>query len=243
MSTESASPSVTPSGLLLIDKEPGFTSMDVCAIIRARLRRGGAPKRIKVGHGGTLDPLATGLLVVLVGKATPLCNAIMAGEKEYVSGVDLSRVSDTDDEEGPTHRVEVTVPPTREQVLAALASLTGNIQQRPPAFSAIKSGGRRAYDIARAGGDVQLPARTVTVHEIELLTYEFPSLTLRVRCGKGTYIRSLARDLGPLLQTGGMLTSLRRTRTGQWNVSDAKKLAGLPNVLGQQDLMPAPSKE
>jgi tRNA pseudouridine55 synthase len=227
----------TPSGLLLIDKEPGYTSMDVCAIVRTRLRRGGAPKRIKVGHGGTLDPLATGLLVVLVGKATPLCSTIMAGEKEYVASVDLSRVSETDDEEGPTRTLEGVTPPSRERVLAALASLTGDIQQRPPAFSAIKQGGRRAYEIARGGGAVVLPARTVTVHEVELLAYDFPRLSLRIRCGKGTYIRSIARDLGPLLGTGGMLTSLRRTRVGRWSVEGAKKLGELPEVLGQSNLI------
>ncbi len=230
----------TPTGLLLIDKETGYTSMDVCAIVRTRLRRAGAPKRIKVGHGGTLDPLATGLLVILVGKATPLCNQIMAGEKEYLATVDLSRTSDTDDEEGPTHPAIVTAPPTRDQLLAALATLTGTIQQRPPAFSAIKSGGRRAYDIARGGGEVDLPARPVTVHAIDLVDYTFPICTLRIRCGKGTYIRSMARDLGPLLKTGGMLTSLRRTRIGQWSIDHARTLGDLPQQLTQTDLLTVP---
>ncbi len=238
---EQPPPLPTPSGLLLIDKEPGYTSMDVCAILRTRLRRGGAPKRIKVGHGGTLDPLATGLLVVLVGKATPLCNVIMAGEKEYVAGIDLSRRSDTDDEEGPTHAVHVAIPPTREQLLAVLATFKGAIQQRPPAFSAIKSGGRRAYNIARGGGEVDLPARTVTVHAVELLAYSYPTLALGIRCGKGTYIRSIARDLGPLLRTGGMLSSLRRTRVGEWSIEHAKKLSDLPEVLTQEGLTPIPA--
>lgn len=238
MTTQPPTTPPTPTGILLIDKEPGYTSMDVCAIIRSRLRKGGAPKRIKVGHGGTLDPLATGLLVVLVGKATPLCNQIMAGEKEYLATVDLSRTSDTDDEEGPTHPATITTPPTREQLLAALATLTGNIQQRPPAFSAIKSGGRRAYDIARAGGEIELPARPVTVHALDLVDYTFPACALRIRCGKGTYIRSIARDMGPLLHTGGMLTSLIRTAVGRWHLQHARQLADLPDVLTQAHLLP-----
>ncbi len=231
-------PAPTPAGLLLVDKEPDFTSMDVCAIIRTRLRRGGAPKRIKVGHGGTLDPMATGLLVVMVGKATGLCNTVMAGEKGYTATVDLSRISTTDDAEGEVREVHVDAPPALAAVEKALGSLTGEIMQRPPVFSAMKLGGRRAYDLAREGKPVELAARGVTVHEIRVLRYAWPELEISVRCGKGVYIRSLARDLGPLLGTGGMLTALRRTRVGRWSIEGAKKLGELSDVLGQADLLP-----
>jgi tRNA pseudouridine55 synthase len=226
--------------LLLIDKCEGFTSMDVCAILRTRLRRGGAPKRLKVGHGGTLDPMATGLLVVMVGASTRLCESVMAGEKEYEASVDLARVSSTDDREGEVRDVHPDAIPSCERVEEALRALTGEIEQRPPAFSAIKVGGRRAYDVARGGGEVALPARKVLVHEITIHSYTWPRLDIHVRCGKGVYIRSLARDLGPLLGCGGMLTGLRRTRVGGWSVSRARRLDELPDTLTQSDLLDEP---
>jgi tRNA pseudouridine55 synthase len=232
---------VSPCGLLLVDKPIGPTSMDVCARIRARLRRGGAPKRIKVGHAGTLDPMATGLLVVMVGKATRLCTLLMAGEKEYDATIDLAHRSTTDDAEGELTQVQVATVPTREVLLAALTKFVGTIQQAPPAFSAIKIDGARAYDLAREGQPVAIPPRAVVVHEIELLEYSWPSARVRIRCGKGTYIRSIARDLGAALGTGGMLTALRRTRVGEANVAHAQRLDSFPEVLTQQDLLDAPA--
>lgn len=229
-----------PSGILIIDKEKGYTSMDVCARVRGMLRKAGAPKRIKVGHGGTLDPMATGVLVVLVGKATPLCNVIMAGRKEYEATIDLSRRSSTDDAEGELTDVPVPRPPTREQLIAALARFLGVIQQRPPDFSAMKIGGRRAYDIARAGGEVKLTERPVTVHRFEVRSYAWPIAEVFVECGKGTYIRSLARDLGLALGTGGMLTALRRTRVGRFTIEQAARIDSLALPLTQQSLLPIP---
>jgi tRNA pseudouridine55 synthase len=231
-----STPPPTPAGVLLIDKAPGFTSMDVCAIVRTKFRRGGAPKRIKVGHGGTLDPMATGLLVVLVGKATKMCEEVMVGEKEYITTLDLARTSSTDDAEGELRDVAVLEPPTRAHIEKAIASQVGTILQRPPHFSAIHVGGQRAYDLARQGKLVELAARPVVIHSIEILRYEWPSLELRVVCGKGVYIRSIARDLGVALGTGGMLTALRRTRTGKWSLQGSRSVKSLPDTLGQQDL-------
>lgn len=237
----------TPTGLLLLDKPIGPTSMQACAAVRARLRRGGAPKRVKVGHGGTLDPLATGLLVILVGKATPLCAAIMAGEKEYEAEIDLSGISPTDDAEGQVAAVAVARIPTREDVERACARFVGTIQQTPPAYSAVHVGGVRAYQLARQGQTERLAAglvsRPVEIREIEALAYEWPRLRVRVVCGKGTYIRVLARDLGASMGVGGYLTGLRRTRIGAFDVRVASAMDRLPEVLTQADLMPIPPME
>lgn len=227
----------TPAGVLVVDKSGGYTSMDVCAIVRTRFRRGGAPKRLKVGHAGTLDPMATGVLVVLVGKATRMSDKMMLGEKEYEAEIDLSRRSTTDDAEGDVEEVSPAVAaPSEAGVREALRMFVGEIMQRPPAFSALKVGGRRAYDLARAGKAVELAARPVVVHECRLDAYAWPIATVWVRCGKGTYIRSIARDLGGTLGGGGMLTALRRTRVGPWKIGMARRLDELPDVLTQADL-------
>jgi tRNA pseudouridine55 synthase len=230
----------SPTGLLLIDKQPGFTSMDVCAIIRTRLRRAGAPKRIKVGHAGTLDPMATGLLVVLIGKATRLCNQFMADQKQYEATIDLSRHSTTDDAEGQLTPANVERPPTLEDVRGATAAFVGVIQQRPPNFSAMSIGGKRAYDLAREGKPVELQPRPVRIDDFTIRSYAWPLIEVSITCGKGTYIRSLARDLGASLKTGGMLTALRRIRSGQFKAAEAKTLDQLPDRLAQADLLPVP---
>ncbi len=229
-----------PTGVLVIDKSGGFTSMDVCAIVRGKLRRGGAARGVKVGHGGTLDPMATGVLVVLVGKATPLCNAIMAGEKEYVGEVDLAHRSNTDDAEGLVEAAEIRERPTREQVEEAASRFVGRISQVPPAFSALNIGGRRAYQIAREGGSVELAAREVDVKSVSVVSYEWPRVGLSVVCGKGVYIRSIARDLGAALGCGGMLTALRRTRVGRFGIAESVRVQDLPDQLGQEHLLPIP---
>lgn len=227
----------TPQGVLVVNKSGGFTSMDVCAIVRSRLKRGGAPKRVKVGHAGTLDPMATGVLVVMVGKATRMSDAMMLGEKEYLAEVDLSRRSDTDDAEGNVSEVVLEREvPTHEEVGGALAGFVGEIMQRPPAFSALKVGGRKSYDLARAGKAVELAARPVMIHEARLEAYAWPLARVWVRCGKGTYIRSLARDLGAGLGVGGMLTALQRTRVGAWTLAMSATLDELPQTLLQEHL-------
>ncbi len=232
-------PAIT--GILIIDKPLGPTSMQACARIRGALKAGGAPKRIKVGHGGTLDPLATGVLVILIGKATKLCNDIMAGEKRYETTIDLSRTSPTDDLEAETTDIPVETPPTRADIEAALTHFTGEIQQRPPAHSAMKVDGKRAYELARAGELTQLDPRPVTIHSIDIIDYAWPTLKLDIRCGKGTYIRSLARDIGQHLKTGGVLTALRRTQVGQFTINQSTPLQTLPRTLNPHTLPTPPT--
>jgi len=230
----------TPSGLLVIDKSLGNTSMRVCSVVRARLRAGGAPKRVKVGHAGTLDPLATGVLVVLVGRATRLCERVMGGAKGYLAEIDLAHVSPTDDFESDPEPVELAEAPSREDVRAACARFVGQIRQVPPAHSAIKVDGKRAYTEARAGRAPDLAPRSVRIDSIEVRSYQWPRATLEIRCGKGVYIRSLARDLGRALGAGGMLASLRRTRVGPFSLEHAATLDALPPTLTQRDLRPVP---
>ena len=241
MTTNPDAPS--PTGLLIIDKPIGKTSMQVCANIRARLRKAGAPKRIKVGHAGTLDPLATGVLVVLVGKATRFQDRFMAGRKRYTARVDLSAVSRTDDREGPVTPINCE-PVPRHEIEAVLPRFVGTIVQRPPAYSAMKVGGRRAYDLARKSEtEADLPVlepRPITIDSIDIVGYDWPVLTLDIACAKGTYIRSLARDLGESLHTGGMLDALVRTRVGRYTIDRASALDDLPGELTQQDLLDIP---
>ena len=225
-------------GLLVIDKPEGLTSMGVCARVRSALRRGGAPKRVKVGHGGTLDPLATGVLVVLCGKATPLCDSVMRGTKRYLARVDLSAFTTTDDRAGVRPVIACAQEPTQADVQRTLGKFVGTVMQRPPAFSAMKVGGRRAYALARQGQAVELEPRPVEIHSIDILRYTWPYVDLDIVSGKGVYIRSIARDLGVALGTGGTLASLRRTAAGAFTIDHATQLEHLPDQLSQQDLLP-----
>ena len=211
------------NGVLVVDKPLGISSATVCNAVRRR--SGGA----KVGHAGTLDPLATGVLVVCLGAATKAIERIQASEKRYRAAVDLSAFTPTDDAEGDREPVEVLVPPGREAVAAACERFVGEIEQRPPIFSAVHVGGRRAYDMARKGELVERPsAKRVVIHAIEIERYAWPELTLDVRTGKGVYIRSLARDLGEALSTGGTLTALCRTAVGEYTINSATLLDDLP---------------
>lgn len=230
------------SGLILIDKSRGPTSMDCCRAVKHRLINAGFHKSIKVGHGGTLDPLATGLVVVLVGKATKLCDTIMAGQKRYIADIDLSFTSTTDDLEGQTTPVPVQTPPTREVLERAAAAFVGVTQQRPPAFSAMWIDGKRAYDLARKGKAPQMQPRPVEILSIAVLLYAWPIARLDVTCGKGTYIRSLARDLGASLGAGGCLIALRRTQSGPFDVADATPYDALPQQITAENLLPIPSE-
>lgn len=216
-------------GILVVDKPLNLTSMNVCSIVRGRLKAGGAPKRIKVGHGGTLDPLATGVLVVLIGKATKMCDEVMAGVKGYLTTVDLSQISTTDDLEGEKTPVVPGSIPTLEEIERACKKWTGDVQQTPPAYSAIKVNGKRAYAMARRGEEVKLEPRTVRIDSIRVVEFAWPMLTIDVVCGKGTYIRSLGRDIGAELDAGGMLTALRRTRVGRFTLEEAVALDDVPN--------------
>ncbi|MEO1129959.1 MAG: tRNA pseudouridine(55) synthase TruB [Planctomycetota bacterium] len=195
----------------------------------------------KVGHAGTLDPLATGVLVLCLGKATKAIDRIMGTEKAYDTTIDLSAFSTTDDLEGDRTPIDVPTPPTRTTIETTLVEhFTGAIRQTPPAFSAVKVGGRRAYDLARKGHTPEIQPKTVHIHDITIRGYDWPSLTLAITCGKGTYIRSIARDLGTTLSTGGMLTRLVRTRVGDYTLDAATPLDDLPTEVTTDDLLPIP---
>ncbi len=205
-------------GILLVDKEEGETSHGVVRKIKSALRYG---KRYKVGHAGTLDPFATGLLVVLLGQGTKLSRFIMAGEKEYLATLELGIVTDTLDPTGRVTAVRDVPPLSMDRVREAAKRYEGKIQQVPPEFSAVKHRGERAYALARKGLPVELAERTVTVHSLAILSVDLPLITMRVRCGGGTYIRSLAADLARDLGPGGRLKSLRRLKSGLFEVASA----------------------
>ena len=207
-----------PVGVLVLDKPAGPSS----AAVLNRLKRS-LPRGTKLGHAGTLDPFATGVLLAMVGRAaTRLCERLMDQPKQYLATVKFGGTTATDDPESPEHPWPTPiVVPTPEQVVAVLPRFVGRVMQRPPAFSAMKVAGRRAYDLARGGADVVLPPRPVNVYGIELLDYQWPLLRLRVDCGRGTYVRAIARDVGQALNVGGHLTELRRTRVGLFTVADA----------------------
>ncbi|MDP7070952.1 MAG: tRNA pseudouridine(55) synthase TruB [Phycisphaerales bacterium] len=221
----------TPTGFLVLDKPAGPSSMSAVSVVR---RRAG---RTKTGHGGTLDPLATGVLVLGLGRATKLLEQVVATDKGYETEIDLSITTPTDDLEGDARTVEVATPPDFAALEAALASFGGEFLQRPPAFSAVKVGGRRAYALARKDQSVDIPARPVRVHHIGLLKYDWPVATVEVRCGKGFYVRSLARDLGERLGTGGCCRRITRTAVGPFTLDEAVPLDDVPDPLTQADLI------
>jgi len=210
------------SGLVIVDKPGGMTSHDVVAKVR---RLAGTRK---VGHAGTLDPMATGVLVVGVEKATRLLGYLTLTEKEYAATIRLGQSTSTDDAEGELTGTAPTANVTEEVVTKAVAGLTGEILQVPPKVSAIKVGGQRAYKLTRAGAAPELQARPVTVYEFTVTDIrhdkDLLDLDATVRCSSGTYIRALARDLGEVLGAGGHLTALRRTRVGGYRVEDARTL-------------------
>jgi tRNA pseudouridine55 synthase len=208
-----------PHGLLVIDKPPGITSREVVNRVEARL-----PLASRIGHAGTLDPLATGVLVLCIGKATRLIEYIQAMPKTYHTFIQLGAESVTDDAEGPVTALENAPVPDAATVADCVSGFIGAIEQLPPAFSAAKISGQRAYKLARKGRDVALEARRVHIDAIRILSYDYPQLELEVECGKGTYIRSLARDIGRRLGCGGYVASLRRTRVGVFSVAAAQSL-------------------
>ncbi len=210
-------------GILLIDKPKEWTSFDVVNYVRRMVAavEGKKPKNTKVGHTGTLDPLATGLLVLLVGKEyTRKAAELTKLDKTYEVTMKLGEVSSTGDEEGRKTVVSDAVP-TKEAVLGALAAFQGQIMQVPPAFSAMKINGQRAYKLAREGKAVELEARPVTIYKNELTGYEYPYVKFISEVGSGTYIRSLVEDLGKTLGTGAYMSDLRRTRVGQFSIENA----------------------
>ncbi len=209
--------------IAVLDKPLEWTSTDVVRKIKYTLRKLGY-HRIKVGHAGTLDPLATGILLVCIGRATKLVDSLQAEEKEYEADVMLGATTPSYDLEHPVDRTYPWKHITREKVLAALQSLTGERMQTPPLFSAKKVEGTRAYELARAGETVELRQAKITIYEMELLEYALPRIRIRVRCSKGTYIRSLAREIGEALDSGAHLTSLCRTRSGGFTLARSLQL-------------------
>jgi tRNA pseudouridine55 synthase len=209
-------------GILNLDKPAGLTSARVVDRVKRLLPRG-----TKIGHAGTLDPFATGVLLLLVGKATKSCESLMGQPKSYDTTVHLGATTATDDLDSPAIPTPDVIAPTGDAIERALAPMVGTVLQRPPAFSAMKIAGQRAYDMARAGKTVELQPRPVRIDKIEIVDYAWPDLRLRIDCGRGTYIRSIARDLGEALRVGGYLTELRRTRVGRFGVEHAVKLEAL----------------
>lgn len=220
-------------GFLNVNKPKGQTSRAVVDAVQRRFRR------VKVGHCGTLDPLASGVLVIAVGGATRLVEEIQGLPKTYLAEVCLGANSATDDGEGPIHPVADAPVPTAESLDQALRAFVGTFLQEPPAFSAVHLGKKRAYHLARKGRAVPVPARPVTVYSLELLNYSWPNVRLKVVCGKGTYLRSLARDLGRSLGCGGYVAELCRTAVGPFSLEDALALPQERDEL-RSALVPVP---
>lgn len=209
--------------IILVDKPAGISSFGVVAKVRGFLRAKFGHK-VKVGHTGTLDPFATGLLIILSGKMTKKSNEFLKLDKEYEATLKLGFVSNTGDVEGELTKVRDDLVPTRDEIEGALESFVGVISQTPPKYSAIKINGVRAYKLARKNQDFEIPSREVTIYGIEIMSYKYPELSLRCKVSSGTYIRTLAEDIGKELGTGAYLTALRRTQVGKYSVADAVKL-------------------
>ena len=224
--------------ILCFDKPLRWTSFNLVAKIRSQLCHRLGVKKLKVGHAGTLDPLATGVMVVCTGKATKRIDELQAHVKEYVATLQLGATTPCFDLEKPIDQTFPTAHITEPLVREVLGRFIGRIEQVPPAFSACKIDGHRAYDLARRGKEVDLKPKILVIDEIELLDFsqEKMQATIRVVCSKGTYIRALARDIGQALQSGAHLIALRRTRVGDVRVEDCMKVEDFPDWLQQQEL-------
>ena len=223
-----------PSGLVLLDKPKGFTSHDAVAKLRRVLGTR------KIGHSGTLDPMATGLLVLGVDAGTKLLQFLVGVDKQYIATIRLGRTTTTDDAEGQPLSDVSAAHLSREQIAAGISKLTGDILQSPSKVSAIKVDGKRAYDLVREGKEVELKARPVRVSRFEVqgeprIIEDFIDIVVIVDCSSGTYIRALARDLGEDLGVGGHLTALRRTKVGQYEIANAQQVDSMIQVLDLGD--------
>lgn len=210
--------------VLVIDKPYRWTSFDAVKRLRGAVQRRLNAKRFKVGHAGTLDPLATGVLLVCTGRATKRIAELQEGMKEYVAEITFGATTPSYDLE---KEIDATYPwehITPELIAETLPKFQGHLMQVPPVFSAVKVDGKRAYNYARKGKEVEIKAKPLEIKELEVLSWEAPKLTLRVLCSKGTYIRALARDLGEAMNSGAHLTALRRTRVGEYTINDAMSL-------------------
>lgn len=209
---------------IVVDKPYTWTSFDVVNKIRWNLKQALGVKNIKVGHAGTLDPLATGLLIVCIGKHTKLIDQIMVGEKTYTGTILLGKTTPSYDLETEYDQEFPTEHITSEQIEEVRKTFLGEIQQVPPIFSAKQVDGKRAYDLARAGKEVILKPNTITVSDFKVSMDRFPEIDFEISCSKGTYIRSIAYDFGNALNSGGVLTALRRTKSGDLNIENSKSV-------------------
>jgi tRNA pseudouridine55 synthase len=216
-----------------------MSSFGALAYVRTRISRAVGVRRVKIGHAGTLDPLATGVLILCTGKKTKEIERLQLDTKEYTATLQLGATTASYDME---HEVNATFPTehiNRELIDRVLTTFVGDIQQVPPSYSAVKIGGDRAYKLKRQGEQVELKAKTVRIDEIEVTDFDAEQmlLSIRVQCGKGTYIRALARDIGRALQSGAYLTALCRTRVGDVRIEDCITLDDLPDWLSRQDIV------
>lgn len=221
--------------VLAFDKPLTWTSFNLVAKVRWMLCQHLGEKKLKVGHAGTLDPLATGVLLICTGKATKQIDQLQAHTKEYIAEIQLGATTPSYDLEKEIDATYPTEHITLELVQETLKRFVGRIDQIPPAFSACKVNGKRAYDLARKGKDVELKPKILIIDQIELQNYDDQTkrMTIRVVCSKGTYIRALARDIGEALDSGGHLTALRRTRIGDYRVEDCMSIQDLEEMLKQ----------
>lgn len=222
--------------VLYFDKPYRWTSFALVNKVRYHISRRLGVKKIKVGHAGTLDPLATGVMIVCTGKATKRIEEFQYHTKEYIATLQLGATTPSYDLE---KEIDATFPTghiTRELVEETLQRFVGTIEQVPPVFSACKVDGKRAYELARKGDEVQLRPKTLVIDEIELLAYNLPEIKIRVVCSKGTYIRALARDIGETLHSGAHLTGLIRTRVGEVTLDRCMKVEDFEDWLGQQEI-------
>ena len=224
--------------ILSFNKPYEWTSFNVVAAVRNLLRRKLNTKKIKVGHAGTLDPLATGVLLVCTGKATKRIEELQAHTKEYVATLKIGATTPSFDKETEEDATYPTDHITRELLESTLKTFIGSIEQVPPTYSAVKVNGKRAYEFARTGRDVELKAKTLVIDEIELLSCNLPhEAVIRVVCSKGTYIRALARDIGIALDSGAYLTDLMRTRIGEYRLVDCMDIKDFPEWLDKQEIV------
>ena len=210
--------------IILIDKPAGLSSFGVVARVRRRLSME-AGKKVKVGHTGTLDPFATGLLILLANKATKLSNQFLKLDKWYEATICLGKTSTTGDPEGEITEQNTEKIPTLEEVKAVVNQFVGQITQTVPVFSAVKINGQRAYQLARRGEAVSMPTRQIEIYSLEILSYNYPELVIRTHVSSGTYIRTLGEDFGKVLGVGAYLTALRRTQVGDYQIKNAVKLS------------------
>jgi tRNA pseudouridine55 synthase len=218
--------------LILIDKPKEWTSFDVVNKIRYLIRQKFGYKKLKVGHAGTLDPLATGLLIVCTGKLTRQIDSYQAQTKEYITTIKLGATTPSFDRETPEDQTYPTAHITRDEVAAAIERFVGEQDQIPPMFSAKKVNGKKAYISARNGETLELKARRIVIYSLELMDFNMPFVTVKMSCSKGTYVRSFGRDFGIALGSGAYLWELRRTRIGDFDVTKALEIGNFENSLG-----------